>query len=91
VLGLFCGDPAPRELLDDIARYFGDRTRTRGNGPVQAERRDDAMLAFERAAGLDLGFGRPGQPRIHERIPRREAIRSILDGWRRRRSEAAKR
>jgi hypothetical protein len=91
VLGHFCEDPAPRDLLDDIARYFDDRTRTWGNGPIQAERRDDAMLAFERAAGLDLGFGRPGQTFVPERIRHREAIRVILDNWRRRRSEAAKR
>ncbi|MHC4251140.1 MAG: hypothetical protein ACYS9X_18625 [Planctomycetota bacterium] len=91
VLHHFCEDPAPRELLGDIARYFDDRTRTWGNGPIQAERRDDAMLAFERAAGLDLGFGLPHQSFVPERIPRREAIRAILENWRRRRSEAAKR
>jgi len=72
---------APRELLPDIARFFDNHTNTWGNGRgTQACLCDAAFKAFEKAAGLDLGFSAT-EERDFERVKNRKAIREFLENW----------
>jgi hypothetical protein len=71
---------APRELLPDIARHFDDMTETWFGLTGRACVCDAALKAFEKAAGLDLGFGAT-EERDTERVKNRKAIRAILENW----------
>jgi hypothetical protein len=80
VLEHFCKVPAPIQLLPLIVPFFDDTTPLWGKSTIQAQLRDAAFMAFEKAVGLQLGFGR-----LHaNRVRHRDAIREILEDWRRR-------
>ena len=71
---------APLELLPDIARQFDDMTETWLSRSGRACVCDAALKAFEKAAGLDLGFSAK-EERDPERVKNRKAIRAILENW----------